>query len=310
MRSRGAWVALVLGALSLSACAVDAGDEDVESDAEEITTGRCAGTTAKTTARVKVMTINLRNDSDEWKRRFPLIAAEIDRLEPDVIGLQEVEIADDAAEHLNDLLAARGHARYHLTQKRKPGIRGFFTGEGIGIMSRWPIVETHHEDLPEMRVSLLARIKHPSGGFLDMTNTHLHHQGGAEADAIRLEEAKQTIDLVNRNDDCWPTFLTGDMNTTEASPALKQFVSAGFVDSYRKVHGARTAETGNTSPIVLREGAFAQSPRKRIDFVYGRSAGGRTVKAVDSVVGFRNHDAKGFYPSDHLGVMTTYDVKL
>lgn len=310
MRSAGAWSALILGAMALSACAVDTGDEDVESDAEEITSGRCGGTSVTRTVRVKVMTINLRNDSDEWKRRFPLIAAEIDRLEPDIIGLQEIEIADDAAEHLNDLLAARGHAKYNLFQKRKPGIRGFFTGEGVGIMSRWPIVEKHHEDLPEMRVSVLARIKHPSGGFIDMTNTHLHHMGGAEADGIRLEEAKQTIDLVDRNDDCWPTFLTGDMNTTESSQALKQFVSAGFVDSYRKVHGAETATTGNTSPIVLREGAFTQNPRKRIDFVYGRSAGGRTVKPVESVVGLRNHDGKGFYPSDHLGVMTTFDVKL
>jgi hypothetical protein len=25
---------------------------------------------------------------------------------------------------------------------------------------------------------------------------------------------------------------------------------------------------------------------------------------------FKNHDAKGFYPSDHLGVMTTYRVRL
>lgn len=310
MRSGGAWAASILGALVLSACAVDTGDEDVGSDAEEITSGRCGGTTSSSTARVKVMTINLRNDSDEWKRRFPLIAAEIDRLDPDIIGLQEVEIGVDAAEHLNDLLAARGHGRYHLHQKRKPGFRGFFTGEGIGVMSRWPIVETHHEDLPEMRISVLARVKHPSGGYIDMVNTHLHQKGGAKADAIRLEEAKQTVDLVNRNDDCWPTFLTGDMNTGETSAALKHFVSAGFVDSYRKVHGAETAQTGSTSPIVLREGAFEQDPRRRIDFVYGRSAGGRTAKPVESVVGFRNHDGKGFYPSDHLGVMTTFEVKL
>lgn len=310
MRSVGVLAALVFGAMTVSACAVDTGEEDVESDAEEITSGRCGATTASRTVRVKVMTINLRNDSDEWKRRFPLIAAEIDRLEPDIIGLQEIEIADDTAEHLNDLLAARGHAKYNLYQKRKPGIRGFFTGEGVGVMSRWPIVEKHHEDLPEMRVSVLARVKHPSGGFIDIANTHLHHMGGAAADAIRVEEMKQTIDLVDRNDDCWPTFLTGDMNTGEASPALKQLGPAGFVDSYRKVHGAQTPTTGNTSPIVLREGAFTQSPRSRIDFVYGRSAGGRTVQPVASEVGFRNHDAKGFYPSDHFGVMTTYDVKL
>lgn len=310
MTKRGAWAALVLGALCLSACAVDAGDEDTDSDAEEIVTGRCSGTKASRTVRVKVLTMNLRNDSDEYKRRFELIADEIVRLDPDVIGLQEVEIGAGAGDRLNDLIAKRGHAKYRLYQKRKPGIRGFFTGEGVAVMSRWPIVEKHHEDLPEMRVSVLARIQHPSGGYIDMTNTHLHHKGGAEADAIRLEEARQTVDLVDRNDDCWPAFLTGDMNTGETSAALKQLVSAGFVDSFRRVHRGETNEIGATSPIVLREGAFAQSPRRRIDFVYGRSAGGRSVTPVDAVVGFRNHDAKGFYPSDHLGVMTTFDVRL
>ena len=78
------------------------------------------------------MTLNLRHDSDDWKRRFPLIADEIVRLDPDIIGLQEIEIADDQAEYLNDLISRRGHAKYKLHQRRKPGLRGFFTGEGVG----------------------------------------------------------------------------------------------------------------------------------------------------------------------------------
>lgn len=299
----------VVGVMS-GGCMVDADGEDVGEEAQEVTSGRCAGTTARTTATVKVMTVNLRHDSDQWQRRFPLIADEIVRLDPDLIGLQEVEIADDQANKLNDLLAKRGHAKYHLYTKRKSGIAGFFAGEGIAVMSRWPIVEKHHEDTGKMRVSIVARVKHPSGGFIDMANTHLDHKGGAEGDATRDDQAKQTLELLDRNDDCFPTFLTGDMNATESSAALKRFKGAGFVDSYRQVHGAATPETGNTSPIALRDGAFTQTPKKRIDFVLGRSAGGRTVKALDSLVCFKNHDAKGFYPSDHLGVMTTYEVRL
>lgn len=311
----GRWATAVFGAILALASIANGGclaesDEVVGEEVQEVLSGRCAGTMARTTATVKVMTINLRHDSDEWKRRFPLIADEIARLDPDLIGLQEVEIADDQADRLNDLLAKRGHAKYHVYAKRKSGIAGFFSGEGIAVMSRWPIVEKHHEDTGKMRVSILARVKHPSGGFIDMVNTHLDHKGGAEGDATRDDQARQTLDLIDRNDDCFPTFLTGDMNATENSPALKRFESAGFVDSYRDVHGARTPETGNTSPIVLRDGAFEQNPKRRIDFVLGRSAGGRTVKAVDSIVCFKNHDAKGFYPSDHLGVMTTYAVGL
>jgi beta-glucosidase len=301
----------VLAAVSFASagCLAEAEGEDIGAEAQEVASGRCADTRARATATVKVMTINVRHDSDQWERRFSLIADEIARLDPDLIGLQEVEIARDQADRLNELLAKRGHAKYHVYTKRKSGLGGFFTGEGISVMSRWPIVEKHHEDIGKMRVSIVARVEHPAGGFIDMANTHLDHKGGAEGDATRDDQAKQTLELLDRNDDCYPTFLTGDMNATENSAALTRFKSAGFVDSYRQVHGAATPETGNTSTIVLRDGAFTQDPKRRIDFVLGRSAGGRTVKALDSVVCFKNHDAKGFYPSDHLGVMTTYEVR-
>jgi endonuclease/exonuclease/phosphatase family metal-dependent hydrolase len=302
-------------ALVMAACAADGAPEDegassglLASSSQDVTTG-CSGTTSTgPTATVKVMSINLRHDSDEWERRFEMIADEIVRLDPDLVGMQEVEIGKDQANKLNDLLAARGHAKYNLFTKRKSGFSGFFTGEGIGIMSRWPIVEKEHEDIGEMRVSVFVRVKHPSGKLIDMADTHLDHHGGPQGDADRDDEAKQTIDLLNRNTGCNPTFLTGDMNAKEESPALKRFFAAGLADSYRAVHGDETPTTGNTSPIKLAEGA-EQNPRNRIDFILGRSAGGRTVTPTDSLVCFKNHDAKGFYPSDHLGVMTTYDVK-
>ncbi|MBX3187310.1 MAG: endonuclease/exonuclease/phosphatase family protein [Labilithrix sp.] len=299
----------MLAALAVAGCGVSTEEEEpVGTDAEEISTARCAGTTARAKARIKVMTLNLRHDSDEWKRRFELIADEIDRVDPDVIGLQEIEIGAGQSGYLNGLLAKRGHAKYNVYEKRKSGFRGYFTGEGVGIMSRWPIVEEHHEDTGNMRISLFARVKHPNGGFFDVVNTHLHNGGGEANDAERLDQAKQTVGLANRWSDCYATVLTGDMNASPTSPAMKHFAGAGFVDSYEKVHGADAARTGNTSPVVLREGAFEQSPRRRIDFVLGRRAGARVATPLSSAVVLKNHDAKGFYPSDHFAVMTTYDL--
>jgi endonuclease/exonuclease/phosphatase family metal-dependent hydrolase len=303
----GALVAIVLGGCALPS--EDEGTEPTAEAAQDVTSGRCASARPTTTVRLKVMTLNLRNKENEWERRFEMIADEIDRLDPDLIGLQEVEIAKDQSDRLNDLLEKRGHGRYAVYDKRKSGFLGLFNGEGISVMSRWPIVEKTHEDTGEMRVSIVARVKHPSGGFIDMTNTHLDYRGGAEGDANRSDQARQTVDLVKRTDDCWPTFLTGDMNTTEPSAALERFTGAGFVDSFKAVHGANTARLGATNPIRLREGA-GQNPTRRIDYVYGRSAGGRTVRPVDSIVCLKNHDAKGFYPSDHLAVMTTFEVKI
>ncbi|MFO0741149.1 MAG: endonuclease/exonuclease/phosphatase family protein [Labilithrix sp.] len=313
MKTRFAALALVsVLATALGGCASEPGtDEVTETSGAEVSTGRCAGTIATKTATIKVMTVNLRHDVDQWERRFDLIADEIVRLDPDVIGTQEVEINEDQADKLNDRLAKRGHAKYELSTKRKSGVKGFFTGEGIAIMSRWKIVEKQHEDIGEARVSIYARLQHPNGGFIDIIDTHLDSAGGADGDANRLDESKQTVDLTNRNDDCFPTFLTGDFNSGETGPAVTTFQAAGFVDSYKTVHGAEyTAKNGNTSSVKLAEGAFDQSPKHRIDYVLSRNAGGRTIRPISSEVVFKNHDAKGFYPSDHFGVITTFEVKM
>lgn len=304
---------MVLAAmLGATGCAAETGEEDLIGETgDAVTAGRCSGTTGARSETVKVMTVNLRHDVDQWERRFDLIADEIVRLDPDVIGMQEVEffLTSNQADKLNDRIAKRGHAKYNLYTKRKSGLAGLATGEGIAIASRWKITEKNHEDIGEKRVTIHARIEHPRGGFIDMLNTHLEAGGGEEGNADRDDEMRQSIDLANRNDDCHATFFTGDMNAKEDSDPLQRVFKAGFVDSFKAVHGANTAKIGNTSSVKLADGAFEQNPKNRIDFILARSAGGRTITATDAVVGFKNHDAKGFYPSDHFGVMTTFRVK-
>jgi endonuclease/exonuclease/phosphatase family metal-dependent hydrolase len=133
---------------------------------------------------------------------------------------------------------------------------------------------------------------------------------GDAADAMRLRQMTATTKFIEQHDDCHPTFLVGDMNTGPDSKPIGQLVTQGFVDSYRDKHGPETPKNGNTAMIRLEEGSAEQTPRRRIDFVFGLPAGARVLSVVDSVVGFRNHDAKGFYPSDHLGVMTTWSAGL
>lgn len=213
----GILVLAACAATAVGACSLDARDPRVEVDAQNVSTDRCASAEAIASAVVKVMTVNLRHDADQWRRRFSLIADEIARLDPDIIGLQEIEIADDQADRLNELLEERGHAKYHVHAKRKSGITGYFSGEGVGMMSRWPIADEHHVDLGEMRVGVLARVSYPSGGFIDVANTHLQHGGGPDGDATRDDQARRLVELVDRNDDCHPTVLPGDMNASASA---------------------------------------------------------------------------------------------
>lgn len=249
---------------------------------------------------VGVMTINLRHDADQWQRRFTLIAEEIVRLEPDFIGFQEVEIWADQLPALEQLIAERGGPDYHAYQHLKTGWWAF-SGEGIAILSRYPIEQSDFAAMSEGRLVLWTRVALPGAGYLDVYNTHLHHQGG---DEVRLLQAQAVTEWMASHQTGHPTFLTGDMNAGPASQTMAHFAEAGLADSYLTIHGPDTGEAGHTWPIVLGDGAFEQSPRRRIDYVLSQQA-----EAIDSQVVLRNHDSNGYYPSDHLAVISYFELR-
>ncbi|HEU5061232.1 MAG TPA: endonuclease/exonuclease/phosphatase family protein [Kofleriaceae bacterium] len=262
---------------------------------------------------IEVVSINLRHDVDEWERRFALIADEIVRLDPDLIGLQEIEITGvDQTSALLALIADRGGADYEFYEELKVWPYGAIGGEGVGILSRFPILETGLKDLIEGgRVTVWTRVEVAEGYELDFFNTHLEADDveGQTAEEIRVDQAGFTVEFMAAAGDERIQILTGDMNTTDDTEAYDVLVAGGLVDTYRAVHGDETATTGNTSPIILMEGA-EQDPRRRIDYVFASDPPpeGATVTPADSVVCFQNHDEAGFYPSDHLGVMTSFDL--
>lgn len=300
-----------LGALLavVPACAVEIGEGDDGADgddpsAEATATSEDELSDGKRHRTIKVMSLNLRHDTDQWTRRFPLVAAEIDRLDPDFVGLQEIADWKDQVDELNDLVQKRGHARYHAYTKRKTAWL-WFKGEAVGVMSRWKIEDTAWTDLEHYRPGVKATVRVADGLVVDVFDTHLHHEGG---DDVRLPQAERMTRFVASNDEGRLTFLTGDMNATDGSRAIRHFVGAGFVDSFAAVHGGRANTLGPTSPVRLADGAFQQAPKNRIDYVFAKAGRGVTAKPVKSEVVLKNHDAKGFYPSDHFAVMTTFDV--
>lgn len=295
--------------------ALAAGCGGRELDSASAASRLCASqATAGAPLRVRVMTINVRHDEDQWERRFELIADEIARLDPDFIGAQEIELGARQSAALNDRLLRRGHAAYEVHEAPKDAAAWPSPGEGEAIFSRWPIVARDVALLPHARVAVLARVQHPTGAIFDVVTSHFSPGHGDSNATARLAQAKTTIALADGHiparagwgpGGCIPTFLVGDFNAYDTEPPLRAMAAAGFVDSYRVVHGDAVEPGGLTDPVVLADGAFVQSPRDRVDFVLGRGEG---LAPIASEVCFRNHDARGFYPSDHFGVVTTYEM--
>ena len=262
----------------------------------------------KKTVTLKVVTINIRHNSDWPEERFPLLADEIVRLKPDLIGLQEIQIGAHQTQELVRLIKERAGdgLSYHYYEQLKTGGH-IISGEGIGIFSRFPILKKKYRDLEQGRPVVVTRVQVQDGLVVDMYNTHLHNRGG---DSVRLPQAKLITDFESKLNSGNITFLTGDMNSKEDSETIAHFLEYGFVDTYRLVHGDETDTIGNTSPVVMTLTNEPQDFRNRIDFVFMKlpEEWRSRVRVKDSVVCFKDPDERGLYPSDHLGVMTTFEI--
>jgi endonuclease/exonuclease/phosphatase family metal-dependent hydrolase len=258
---------------------------------------------------LKVMTINVRHNVDYWDERFPLIADEIVRLKPDLIGFQEMQVDINQSRTLLELIAKRagpGGYNYEKYDRLKTGKEMFF-GEGVSIFSRYPIDKKGYVDLENGRPGIFTRVKVADGLTVDFYNTHLHNKGG---DEVRLEQARKLVEYEQKNDAGYPVFLTGDMNSDDGTQTIGYYIANSYIDTYRAVHGAETPVTGNTSSVILSKDNAQQNFDERIDYVFMKAPNGweDRIKAVDSVVCFKNHDERGLYPSDHLGLMTTFEI--
>jgi beta-glucosidase len=246
---------------------------------------------------LEVMTMNLRHDVDFWEERFPMIASEIAALQPDLIGLQEVELAQQQGPILQQMIGLD----YLLHEEAKTGL-AVLGGEGIGSLSRHPVLTKGTVDLQYGRPATFDRVQ-VGELTVDFYNTHLHNEGG---DEVRAPQMRALLDFIAANDAGHVTFLTGDMNAKDDTETIRLALEAGFIDTFPAVHGAETANIGNTVPIHLDKRADKQRATSRIDYVFVRGQG---VHVVSSTVAFNRRNAELLYPSDHLGVMSTFEIE-
>lgn len=289
-------IAAALAALFVSAAAVYA---QASAASEPV------GSAATPTVTLKVMSINIRHNVDFWEERLELLADEIARLQPDIIGVQEVAIGAGQGKMLQKLVEERNGPdgiRYDVYQRLKTGAYGM-SGEGVAIFSRFPIVKRGFADLEMGRVVVFNRVSVADGLTVDVYNTHLHHQGG---DEVTLPQMEKTLEFMKKNEAGNAVVLTGDMNSAPDSATIALLPPNGFVDTYLAFSGGVETPEGMTSPVPLRKTPAPLNTKSRIDYIFIRPAAGAGLEILDSLVCFKTPSPEGLYPSDHLGVMTTF----
>jgi endonuclease/exonuclease/phosphatase family metal-dependent hydrolase len=211
---------------------------------------------------VRVATLNLRNASDRWLERAPLLLDQFAELSPDVIGVQEIHVPTRQGEWIvrkvNERMA-RGGAPYVLHQSNKTGLQAH--REGIGIITRLETIAVDSIDLRGgHRVAQRARLRADDGTEFDFYNTHLHHT--AEAADLRLAQAERILTWIATHDDV-PSIFVGDLNATPDAPPVTS-VAGRMRSAYALVHGG---EPDGTVPAPLNSEWGVRAP-KTIDYIF------------------------------------------
>ncbi len=209
-------------------------------------------TPVKTSQPLRVMTFNIHRAHRGLRSDLPGIAAEIRRVDPDVVLLQEVERHGrwsrdtDQSAWLGEKLGMRQVFGVNVVRRGEPSF-----GYGTAILSRYPVVTWSNRMLPrpgrtEQRGLLRVEID-VAGQRVAVFGTHLDYSRGS----IRARQMKRIRTWMK--DETMPSLLGGDLNSYPAMPALR-IARTFLADAWVAGTGA-----GPTVP--------GEAPRNRIDYI-------------------------------------------
>ena len=249
---------------------------------------------------LRIVTLNLWNNDYLRFERAALVVEEMARLQPHLIALQEVGVAQDMASWIADRIqhATPGGAYRTFTWNKKGDQRTF---EELAILTCLPLAG------PSEAVDLEGgyRVAHRStvqwhDSRIAFCNLHLHYP--VDAGALRAKQARIASDWMERLDDCIP-LMVGDFNDVPSSEAMT-YLLGGWASAYSACHGE---EPERTWPTPLSGGAEKPQFAGVIDYVLFKPALLDVASArLCCIVG---DAAQGLYPSDHYGLVVDFVLR-
>ncbi len=241
-------------------------------------------------------TLNLRNTADRWPARRRLLVRQLVDLAPDVIGVQELRMVPDQARWIAGEVGRRsaGALHYSWHRRAKTGVAGLW--EGIGVLSRVPVVATAWLDLgAQSRVAQCVTVR-AEGGLVDIYNAHL----GLGGEVLRSAQAQLLLDWMDSRPPR-PAVLTGDLNARPGSPTIE--LLAGRLRSSHLVHHGH--EPARTVPTPLRRGAPGAG--SVLDYIFVNDL----LEVHDARLVFDEVDPAdpSLAASDHYGLVATVTVR-
>lgn len=259
-------------------------------------------------ATLRVATLNLRHNADDWKKRAPMIVEELHRDRAHLIALQEVWLPIEQgawlANELNLLAPDGEEAPYVWVQRPKWGIEGGI--ESVGVLSRLPVLEADGVDLPGGRVASSVLVKW-RGTPIHFVSLHLHYGPPDASDGIRRSQIRGMHAWLTRRDEARPfdeprplTIIAGDLNATPEMNATL-LMREQWRSVFERLHGEEPDWTFGT-PLADRwsRAQGFETRRSTLDYIFVspelEPASARLFCTEPS------REDPTLYPSDHLGL--------
>jgi endonuclease/exonuclease/phosphatase family metal-dependent hydrolase len=263
----------------------------------------CASQAGRRAGPLRVLSLNMLHgfpDFTDLPSRLDWIAAEVRRLDADVVLLQEIpwtRTTGNGAQYLARLLD------YNYLYYRANGNRGLILfEEGEAILSRFPLKAPVFAVLPprvgffESRVALGADAATPWGEMAFFV-THLTDKG-PQVNRRQVESLQVFVDAHTTG----LAVVAGDFNAREDSPQIAALVDH-WADAYRAIH---PGDAGLTCCIDDLTAGPGEPLEERIDYVFLVTKAGGNWEIVDARRAFdRPFPAGGGWQwaSDHTGLL-------
>jgi endonuclease/exonuclease/phosphatase family metal-dependent hydrolase len=273
---------------------------------------------------LRIANLNVWNKSGPWLDRLRLIRAEITRLSPSILGLQEIlRFAPDGqpftatATNCQATEIAEGFA-YNVTYAAASDYGGGLKF-GNALLSQYPVLRSDASLLPGLESgesrSLLYNLLDTPFGALPVFVTHLNwkfHQGNIRLQQVRAIAERIAALAPVRGADL-PPVLMGDFNAEPDADEIRYLrglavveqTSVFFADAW--VHGG----DGSAGATYHRDNDYARAarePSRRIDYIFVRGPDHLLRgEPMHTELAFATAEVRGsdaIWPSDHFGLVS------
>ena len=252
---------------------------------------------------VSVLTINLRTPATsplDLEPRTQMVADWINARQPDFVSLQEVT---QSSVYENRAFALAGLTGYFFIWE--PTHDFLAMQEGIGVLSRWPIVWNlpirlpHPEAAGMLNRSILGVRAALPQGEVQFFSSHMT----VSEDAIqKVDQAQAAFDFMLLNAAPRAGFFAGDLNATPDSLAMR------FLRGDAQHQGRTGNLTDGWLHVLPDDPGFtfpADRPEKRIDYIYLIPGYENSARVLDCER-VLSESVNGVRASDHLGVFCRF----